>query len=282
MSLSTALPAPGSRELVLRQFWAIVRFELRRHFLSRRFLLLYAAALLPVSLVLLFHIAPIRLEGLQRLAWLTQTFGITFQTFTLRMLIFFGTLWAFLNLFRGEVLDRSLHYYLLCPVRRELLTAAKYVAGVIGTFTIFGLSTLVSFVLLYLPFGVSRFQQQLFDGPALGHLGAYLGITFLACCGYGALALLLGLRFTNPVLPALILFGWESIEVFLPEVLKRISIIHYLKSLGPVQIPHGPFAVVGDPPAAWVSVLSVLVLSVTLVAATAWLSRRLEVRYGDD
>ena len=42
-----------------------------------------------------------------------------------------------MNLFRGEVVDRSLHYYFLAPVRREVLVVGKYLSGLIATIALF-------------------------------------------------------------------------------------------------------------------------------------------------
>ena len=48
-------------------------------------------------------------------------FASVFQLFFLRLAIFFGCVGIFTNLFRGELLDKSLHFYLLAPIRREVL-----------------------------------------------------------------------------------------------------------------------------------------------------------------
>src|SRR5262249_50540060 len=45
-------------------------------------------------------------------------FAGVFQFFFLRLAVFFGCLGIFMNLFRGEILDRSLHFYFLAPIRR--------------------------------------------------------------------------------------------------------------------------------------------------------------------
>ncbi len=70
----------------------------------------------------------------------------------------------------------------------------------------------------------------------------YLGITALACIGYGAVFLIIGLFFRNPIIPAILIYGWEWINFLLPPLLKKLSVIHYLHSLTPVPIPEGPFA----------------------------------------
>src|SRR4051794_24983173 len=64
-------------------------------------------------------------------------FAGVFQFFFLRLAVFFGCLGIFMNLFRGEVLDRSLHFYFLAPIRRDVLMLGKFLAGVLATGVIF-------------------------------------------------------------------------------------------------------------------------------------------------
>ena len=182
-------------------------------------------------------------------------FAGLYQTFILRFVIFLACVAIFGNLIRRETLDRSLHYYFLSPVRRELLVVAKYVTGLIVSFGLFGLTTVVSFVLTYLPHDSTAVQHFLFHGPGLGHLGAYLLVTFLACVGYGAVFLFFGFFFKSPAMPALAVFGWEGIHFLLPPLLKQVSVIHYLQSLCPVPVSEGPLAILSDAPAPWVSVV---------------------------
>jgi hypothetical protein len=59
----------------------------------------------------------------------TNIFAGVFQLFYLRLAVFFGCLGIFMNLFRGEVLDKSLHFYFLAPIRREVLMAGKFLTG---------------------------------------------------------------------------------------------------------------------------------------------------------
>src|SRR5215475_9051663 len=70
-------------------------------------------------------------------------FAGVFQFFFLRLAVFFGCLGIFMNLFRGEVLDRSLHFYFLSPIRREVLMVGKFLAGLLATCTIFVTSVIL-------------------------------------------------------------------------------------------------------------------------------------------
>ena len=62
----------------------------------------------------------------------------------------------------------------------------------------------------------------------------------LACVGYGAVFLMCGLLFRNPMIPAAVVCVWENLNPFLPSLLKKISVIFYLKNLCPVEVPLPP------------------------------------------
>ena len=163
-------------------------------------------------------------------------FAGVFQFFYLRLAIFFGCVGVFTNLFRGEMLDKSLHFYLLTPIRREILAIGKYFAGLIATVVIFCTSTFLQLAALSLHFTGSEVSEYL-AGPGWGHVASYLGVTAAACLGYGSIFLAAGLLFKNPIIPAATVLVWEGMNVFLPAALKKVSVIFYLQSLSPVVAP---------------------------------------------
>ena len=73
-------------------------------------------------------------------------FAAMFLFYYLRAGIFFGCMGIFSNLFRGEMLEKTLHYYFLTPLRRELLVAGKYLAGLIVALALFGCSVALAFL----------------------------------------------------------------------------------------------------------------------------------------
>ena len=77
-----------------------------------------------------------------------MVFAGIFQVYFLRLGIFFGCLGIFSNLFRAEVLERTLHYYFMSPVRREVLAVSKYLAGLIAAVTYFAGSVVLSFLFI--------------------------------------------------------------------------------------------------------------------------------------
>jgi ABC-type transport system involved in multi-copper enzyme maturation permease subunit len=200
----------------------------------------------------------------------------------MRTVVFFGCAWIFMNLFRGEIVDRSLHYYFLSAVRREVLVVGKYVSGLITSVVLFVGLTVVAMVLLYFPHFTSQSTRYFLEGPGTLQLLTYSGITILACIGYGAFFLVVGLFVRNPIIPALLLYGWEWLNFLLPPLLKKISVIHYLNSLVPLPMQEGPFAVVADPTPAWIAVPSLVIVTAIVLVISAYRIRRMEIRYGSD
>ena len=90
-----------------------------------------------------------------------------------------GCVWTFMNLFRGEILDRSLHYYFLSPIRREVLVAGKFVSGFATTGILFSLTTVTSMALMYSIHGPGEAASYLLGGAGFGQLIAYVGVTLL-------------------------------------------------------------------------------------------------------
>ncbi|HEY9421307.1 MAG TPA: ABC transporter permease [Thermoanaerobaculia bacterium] len=279
--VSAAVPARSSLPWGhwWRQVLAIVRLELRKGF--RRSWGLFLLALSPLIIFTLRLVIPGAVDDPSDVAGATEFFAATYQAFVLRIVIFLGCVAIFGTLIRREILDRTLHYYLLSPVRRELLVVAKFLTGMIVSFLLFGLTTVLGFFLTYLPHESTAVRHLLFSGPGMGHLGAYLLVTFMACVGYGAVFLFFGFFFKSPALPALVVFGWEGIHFLLPPLLKKASVIHYLQSLCPVPIPEGPLAMLADAPSPWVAIPGLLVLALVLVTVSALKIRTMEVTYDE-
>src|SRR5579884_4023777 len=172
--------------LHVSQALAVLRLEWKKSFLSRRGLWIYLLALMPVLLFTGHSIVQIEMRRPCDIGLDTTILATVFQVFYLRLLIFFGCVGIFMNLFRGEALDRSLHYWFLAPVRREVILAGKFAAGLIAAMVVFCTSTFLQFVGLYIHFDANTVRDYLFNGHGLMHLASYLGVTALACLGYGS------------------------------------------------------------------------------------------------
>jgi ABC-type transport system involved in multi-copper enzyme maturation permease subunit len=284
---ASARPAgKGARSLPwglwARQTLGILSLELRKNFLSRRALLIYVLAAMPVFLLFLLAILPPDFDDWRNFGGLSEVFSMIYNTLILRAVVFFGCAWIFMNLFRGEVVDRSLHYYFLSPIRREVLVVGKYLSGLVTAIVLFGLTTLLSIFMLYFPRFTAESTRYFFEGAGGKQALIYLGITTLAVIGYGAIFLIVGLFFRNPIIPALIIYGWEWINFLLPPLFKKVSVIHYLHSLMPVPMSDGPFAVMAEPTPAWVSIPSLLVFTLIVLALAGYHTRRMEISYVGD
>ena len=279
---AAAAPAGRPWSLWARQTLAILRLEIKKNFLSRRALLLYVLAGLPLALLFLLAVFPPDTDEFQSFPELSIIYSAIYGGLILRTLLFFGCAWVFMNLFRGEVVDRSLHYYFLAPVRREVLVLGKYLSGLLATFVLFAVTTVGTIALLYFWRFPAESARYFFDGPGLAQALTYVGITFLACVGYGAVFLIVGLFFRNPIIPALVLYGWEWINFLLPPLLKKVSVIHYLHSLIPVPMSEGPFAVLAEPTPAWVSVPSLFVFTAVILVLAGLHIRRMEISYAGE
>jgi len=214
-------------------------------------------------------------------------FAGVFQFFFLRLAIFFGCLGIFMNLFRGEVLDKSLHFYFLAPIRREVLMVGKFLAGLCATCVIFVASEMLQTLAFLWHLSPQAQNAYLHQNHGLEHAAIYVGVTVLACIGYGSFFLVAGMLFKNPILPAAGILIWEGINPFLPSLLKQFSVIYYLKSLCPVEIPVSPgtppfFALLvsnAEPISAPLAVGGVLIVTAIALLISGVQVRRMEINY---
>ncbi len=268
--------------LILRQIAGILRLELRRNLFSRRAFGLYFLAFAPVALFMIWVIspAPRHFEGPTQAV--AQVFAPVFVGY-LRTVIFLSALTTFMSLYRSEILERSLHYYYLTPVRRWVLVVGKYCSALLSSFAVFTVSTSALFVLTCLPWGPGATARYIFDGPGLGNLSTYVFIANLGCLGYGAVFLLIGLFFKNAIVPAAAIWGWEAINFLLPPLLKKASVIYYLRSLYPIPLPEGFIEImVAEPTSPWISVPGLLIFTALVLAFAGWRARHMEINYGGE
>jgi len=278
----SSMARASSWSLWTRQTLAIMSLEIKKNFLSRRAFLLYLIAGLPLVLLSMLALFPPPTDEMGNFSELSTAYAAVYGGLILRTLVFFGCAWVFMNLFRGEVVDRSLHYYFLAPVRREVLVVGKYLSGLIATIVLFSITTIGSMLILYFWLFPSESARFFFDGAGASQMLAYLGVTILACVGYGAVFLIVGLFFRNPIIPGLMLYGWEWLNFLLPPLLKKLSVIHYLQSLVPVPMSEGPFAVLVEPTPAWISVPSLLLFTGVVLFLASLHIRRMEISYAGD
>ena len=267
--------------LIGRQLLGTLRLDLRRSLLSPRALAALFLAFAPAALVGIWALTPFPAREFAGPHESVRVFSILFELYV-RVSIFFSSLFLFVSLYRSDILERSLHYYLLTPVRREVVALGKYLAALIASVGIFAVGTTLSFVFITMPWGFGELANYLFRGTGLANLFGYLGVVVLACAGYGALFLLVGVVFRNPVLPAAAIWIWEAANILLPPMVKRFSVIFYLHSLYPIPLAQSVFEMVADPAPVWLSLSGAVVFVAVVLLVTGWRVRGMDLAYGGE
>jgi ABC-type Na+ efflux pump permease subunit len=216
-------------------------------------------------------------------------FAAVFHHFYLRLAIFFGCLGIFVNLFRGEMLDKTLHYWLLAPLRREVLLIGKYLAGLIAASLIFSAGALLAYAVMLWPQDPAELHA-FWQDHGLSHAFAYAASAALGCVGYGSVFLAAGLLLRNPIVPAIVILAWEGVNGVLPAALQKFSVLYYAQSLAPVPVPldqNAPLLIrllmsPAEPPSAAVAVLGMSGLTAAVLWGASRIVSRLEIEYGSD
>jgi hypothetical protein len=216
-------------------------------------------------------------------------FAGIFQYFYLRLAIFFGCLGIFMYLFRGEMSNRTLHFWFLAPARRDVLLAGKYAAGLIASAVIFGGGALLTLAAMIWPHDAVEVQAY-WNAGGMGHIFWYAAAAVLGCVGYGSVFLAVGLYVRNPIIPAAVMLAWEGASGILPHALQKMSILYYLQSLCPVPAPMdndapmlirllaAPAAPASRPEA----ILGLLLLTAFVLWIASLAVRRMQISYGSE
>ena len=214
-------------------------------------------------------------------------FAGIFQYFYLRLAIFFGCLGIFMYLFRGEMSNRTLHFWFLAPSRRDVLLAGKYAAGLMASATIFGGGALLTMAAMIWPHDPVEVQSY-WNAGGMGQVFWYAAAAALGCVGYGSVFLAVGLYVRNPIIPAAVLLAWEGANGIFPHALQKMSILYYLQSLCPVPAPidddvptlirllAAPAAPASRPGA----ILGLLLLTAFVLWIASLAVRRMQISYG--
>jgi hypothetical protein len=218
-----------------------------------------------------------------------EVYAGVFQYFYLRLAIFFGCLGIFLNLFRGEMLDKTLHFWLLAPARREVLLAGKFLAGWAAASVVFTGGAMLAFAAMLWPH-TGAGAEAYWQGAGAVHAARYALAAAMGCAGYGSLFLAASLWIRNPIVPAAVLLLWEASSGFLPELLQKFSVLYYLQSLCPVPAPMEQdvptllklILAPAPPLPAWLAALGLCAFSALVLWAAAAGVRRLEIHYSTD
>ena len=270
-----------NRNAWMPQLRAVARVELQKYRRGRRWTAPCLLAILPNVILL----APVLLgmpdrgygDGLRRVP---ISYAVFFQNFWLRFMIFFSCAAVFSQLFRSEFLEKTLHHYYLVPIRREAVVLGKFLTALMCTALLFSIATASTYFLFFWPSGSGR--DFLLSGLGIVHMWRYIAIAALACAAYGAVFLIIGLTFRNPMIPALFVLCWETFNFVMPSLFQHLSVTLYLRSFMPVTVLNGPFGITVEPPSLPASAAGLLTASIAIVALAAYLVRHIQITYSTD
>lgn len=283
---SLAGPDAQGWVLWLRQFSAVSKAALVRSLFSKRVLVALLLIALPISFLVVIGLlrgdegAPLT----RNINYARMIFAFVYSTFILGAILFLGNAIIFTSILRGEMLERSIHYALLAPVRRDILVLGKFFGGLVSASLLFCLATVLCYLLIYLPYGAPRLLADLSGGVAIDQMASYLLMTLLACVGYGSVFMTSGLLVRNPLIPVLLVGAWEFINFLLPPFLKLFSVVFYLKNLMPISVNEGPLplAVVSSPISAAASIAGIIAIAILFLSVAILLVKHLQIKYTED
>lgn len=275
------------------QAWSVAIFEMRRLVRARHALTRFAVLFIPLlmaAVVAAVHVAfgTTSASGDIEIGRRTvdmaadqRALALLFRMGELRWIVFLAAAGLFGGLFSGERAERTLHHVFLQPLRREALTAGKFIAGVLLMWPLALVAWLLTTITWLAPHGLGAALGAILSLQGLGDLLAYAAALLLAIVAYGGIFLAAGALIKSPPLVALGLLAWELLSSVLPTSFQRFTVFYWLDSMLPMRVPvDAPLAVLADA-APWpLAVLVCLLIGAAGVAAAAWRARSMELAYG--
>jgi len=135
------------------------------------------------------------------------------------------------SVIRDEIEDKSIVHVLTSPFDRIFAYFSYYLSLVICLSLILAVITSLGFF--------SFFIQQGLVGEAMSIYITFMGLVFLGVFVYSALFLLTSVVFKRPIYFGLFFaFIWEGFIGSIPGKIQKISINHYLRSIGSKQLEY--------------------------------------------
>lgn len=236
-------------------YFPIFKLTFRQLFWSRRVLLILLGCVLPLVIALIFRF---NVRGTSSVNSFIPYLTLIWYGFAANLCaIFYGS-----AIISDEIDGRGLTFLQMRPIEKSWIILSKFAAYLLGTVILFGISHL-------LLTGILETHPRLKDRwLVIGMSFCYTGSIALGMLVYGAFAVLLSVRFKNPVLWGLIyVFGWERITTIpgMPIGIKRVSFTHYLTTIFPDFKLRRDLIdnILGDkPPELWIAALVICLVTI--------------------
>jgi hypothetical protein len=124
---------------------------------------------------------------------------------------------------------------------------------------LFSFSTLGALLLDYARGYPANLDFMLDEGGWLQIL-AYESITVLGCLGYGAVFMFIGLFFRNPIIPAMVVYGWAGMDQLSASASAEEDKHHPLPgvTVANSRLMRGHLQTIVAPTSAWISIPSLI------------------------
>jgi len=261
-----------------RQMLTIVNLSIRRYLFTRNMWVLVILGGLPLIFVALIILG----KPITSLTDANRAFQMTFRIYYIHFSIFFiASIFGF-SLLRKEVDDRTLHYLFMQPVNRSLIIFSKYFGYIVVTWTYLSAAFLLTYFIMFLPFGLNVMKRELFHMGRAVSLIQECFVMLLALGLYGAVSMVMGTIFKSAWY-GIIFYLWEAGLPYLPSTFKYLTISQYLQAITPERsiLPASFFELYGDIPTAFECILAVFIVVGFFGGLTLFLIRRYECRYSE-
>jgi ABC-2 type transport system permease protein len=181
------------------------------------------------------------------------------------MAMIFGT-----SLIRDEIDDRSITHVVTSPLDRAYTYVGYYLPLVIAVVVSMMIVTTAGFI--------AFFSQQGFTSEATEILLEFLALVTIGSIVYSSLFLAVSVLLKKPVFLGLFYaFVWEGFIGSLPGVIQKVSIKHYLRSLGSHWVDYGDMNGFEDASSVGDSVAVMVILVVAFLVFGAYIFRKEEI-----
>ncbi len=185
--------------------------------------------------------------------------------------LFYGS-----SVLNDEVDNKTLIYLTTSPVSKSSILVGKFLAHTLIAAIIITAGQLLAYI-------ASSFTRLL-GAAYLYKFGLFVVVGLLAVLAYASFFTLLGtLMRKSVILGLLFIFFWETAVQYVPGTTQKLTIIHYVKSLLPVNLANteNPLAVNLQPSSSLDSIVTLLVLTLFFLTLSAILFYKKEFTLSD-
>jgi ABC-type transport system involved in multi-copper enzyme maturation permease subunit len=251
---------------IFRTFW-------RLGLAAKRFRLFAVFSLIPTLVLLIVKIVELTNPdfGASALDVFVQSMMVFyFQLLIPILAIFYGS-----SSINDEIDGKTLVYLTTSEAPKPVILLAKFAAHYLHCVLLIAVPLLLSFAVAHV--GTPGAGRAWLDFPG------YLGVALLALLAYSSCLALLGAFMRKSIILGLFFaFGWEGVVQYFPGSTQKFTIIHYVKSLLPIQPANGGFLIFQLEPSSIVaSVVTLLAVSALALGAAVFIFERKEYIVSD-